>query len=220
MPILMELFAVIMEARQTGNILEEVTKFMVKQGGNKLHKALSNLTPSKEKVLKEKFGKDILNAAKDSIKEDANKKKNQAIPYTEVGSSWIEGISWNPHMKVLTLKVKGGKTYKLPFFPERVAKAMLINQSPGKTLWSGYWRVVGKGSVANKAKNLTKVKVARGISKAISKATPRIPTLTGSKKVLRKPRVKTSTIPKTGAKGVSVRIKRPKINKYKKKRRS
>lgn len=183
----------------------------------KITSVLKLLTKEEEQHLVKRFGKKMVENAKKSVKATDN---NTGIPQTYVKSSWIEYISWVPKLNILTLKTKKSpKIYKLPFFPYRVAKAMTVNKSPGKTIWNGYWRVIGKGTVKNKLKNRIRVSSAEAPIKIVNKLVPSLtrPKKTkkgySNKRIVLRGRVKTANIPKTGAKGIVIKIKRPKLGK-------
>ncbi len=138
---------------------------------------------------------------------------------TAVTSSWITTIAWTPVFNVLSVNTKKGASFDLPFFSRKKVQRIINGASPGKTVW-GYWRTVGKGSVANKTKNLAKVKATKSVVNVISKAIPtiKVPKIGTSsvfmKNMVKRPTVKTSNIPGTGAKGIKISIKSPKIKKY------
>lgn len=178
---------------------------------SKIFRLIKGLTPNQEKSLSQRFGKHIVDRVKSSV---GLKHNEDPIPETKLNSTWIDTISWIPKLNVLTLKVKNNKKiYKLPFFPARVAHAMLTNNSPGKTIWNGYWRVFGKGKVSNKAKNLVRVETTKKVVNLTNKL---VPALRMSKKgvstrVVKPFKIKTSNIKGTNSKGVRINIKPPKL---------
>lgn len=148
--------------------------------------------------------KDISEASKVSTNTNITI-SDQSIPTTATTKSgWIQSISWEAELHVLTLKTKKSPIYyKLPFFPRGVAEAMLVNESPGKTLWSGYWRVFGRGGGASgrilkNVKKRTQSNVITRMNKISNKSVL-------GRKILTNSQVRKLNIPKTGIKGIKIK---------------
>lgn len=145
-------------------------------GGNtkKLFNMINGLTKTQEEALAKRFGNKMLNRVKSSVNQE---NKPQNIPTTKVKSSWIESIAWDANLKVLSLKtLKSPIVYTLPFFPYRVAKAMLVNASPGGTLWDGYWKARKKDKKPDKIKKAAGLAKNSALAKYQNKATKSLKT--------------------------------------------
>lgn len=202
MQLLIRILKILVSSEKGLNSLGILTKVL----GNKrkfLFKLIKGLNAKQEEELIKRFGANTLKQVKKSV---GVNKKHEAIPKTYVKSSWIEYISWSPVLGILTLKtIKSAKIYKLPFCKRTVAERITTNKSPGKALWNGYWRVVGKGKVSNKIKNLSKVKSAQQPVKLI----PSIPKITRA-------RIVTKNVPRTKAKGIRIYLRKPRVTKRRK----
>lgn len=236
-------------------------KFSVNE--KKLFKIISKLLPNDFAKIAKRFGRGVEKRVKEvhqtakreetanrirknkelkeKKKEEVHKRKEQRlddqnIPTTIVESSWIYSIAWESRLHILILVVKKGQSYKLPFFPRRVANAMLKNNSAGKTLWNGYWRVVGKGSESNKENNLRRVNKAKAYAKKFNSFQIKSINIHSYNKNVKTndiygttkqrinkeyqyQRIKTSNIKGTGAKGIKIQtIQSTRIKKIRTKR--
>ncbi len=222
--ILLELIDIVAAVSEADSALEGFTAVAETFMGSKyklLEKAIKNLTGAQEIHMRKAIGEEFTNRIKKHFNVDIDSKKPIKTFWVQNHSEWVETLAWSPVLGTLTLTVQNNsKTYKLPFFPRSAVTAIQNGSSPGKTIWRRYWRIVGKGKFSNKTKNKIRVEATKKVTKVINVAVPtlKVPKM-GSKKafnknLIKKATVKTGNTPKTGAKGVTIKIKTPKIRKY------